>query len=178
MIILVGASASGKTVICKELITTFKMKKFVTTTTRAKRLNEVDGFDYFFISKENFEEKIKNKEFIEYVNYNNNYYGSEKKEIGDNKVIILEPNGLKHFLNMNDKSIVSFYIECKESIREKRMEERQDKKEDIEKRIINDREVFKDELKNKVDFVINSENSSIKELANKIYTLYKEKVSN
>ena len=178
MIILVGASASGKTVICKELIATFGMKKFVTTTTRPKRFNEIDGFDYFFIPKENFEEKIKNNEFIEYVNYNNNYYGSEKKEIGDNKVIILEPNGLKHFLNMNDKSIVSFYIECKESIREKRMEERQDKKEDIEKRIINDREVFKVELKKKVDFVINSENSSIKELSNKIYTLYKEKVSN
>lgn len=177
MIILVGASASGKTVICKELIASFGMKKFVTTTTREKRLNEIDGFDYFFVSKEKFEEKIKHSEFIEYVNYNNNFYGSEKKEIGENKVIILEPNGFKHFLNMHDSTVVSFYIECSESIRIKRMEERKDKKEDIKKRIINDRIVFKDELKKDVDFVINSEKSSIKEIAKEIYTLYKEKIS-
>ena len=78
---------------------------------------------------------------------------------------------------MNDKTFVSFYIDCDEKTRKERMESRLDNKKDIEKRIINDRKVFKDELKNKVDYVINSENSSIKELATKIYKLYKDKVS-
>lgn len=177
MIILVGASASGKTVICKELIESFGMQKFVTTTTRNIRVNEKNNFDYHFISKEEFEKKIKDDEFIEHVEYNENLYGSEKKEIADNKVIILEPNGFYHFLKMNDKTFVSFYIDCDEKTRKERMESRLDNKEDIEKRIINDRIVFKDELKNKVDYVINSENSSIKELAAKIYKLYKDKVS-
>lgn len=177
MIILVGASASGKTVICKELIESFGMQKFVTTTTRKIRINEKNNFDYYFISKDEFEQKIKNNEFIEHVEYNGNLYGSEKKEIADNKVIILEPNGLFHFLKMHNDSIVSFYIECNEEIRKERMIDRKDNKDDIEKRIINDREVFKNELKEKVDFVINSENSTVKDLAEKIYKLYKEKIS-
>lgn len=177
MIILVGASASGKTVICKELINSFGMNKFVTTTTRPKRLNEIDNFDYYFISREEFLKKIKNNEFIEYVNYNNNLYGSEKKEINTNKVIILEPNGLKFFLKLHDKSIVSFYIECDETVRIERMIERKDKKEDIDKRIINDKKVFKEDIKKDVDYVINSEKSTIKELAEKIYSLYNQKIS-
>jgi guanylate kinase len=177
MIILVGASASGKTVICKELIESFGMQKFVTTTTRKIRINEKNNFDYYFISKDEFEQKIKNNEFIEHVEYNGNLYGSEKKEIADNKVIILEPSGLFHFLKMHNDSIVSFYIECNEEIRKERMIDRQDNKDDIEKRIINDREVFKDKLKDNVDFIINSENSTVKELAKKIYKLYKEKIS-
>ena len=177
MIILVGASASGKTVICNELINTFGMKKFITTTTRKIRQNEINNIDYNFISKEEFFEKIKNNEFIEYVEYNNNLYGSEKKHIDNNKVIILEPNGLKHFINMNDKTIVSFYINCDEKIREKRMHERGDNDGDIQKRIINDRSVFTNDLKKEVNFIINSENSSIKDLAKQIYTLYKDIIS-
>ena len=176
MIILVGASASGKTVICNELINTFGMEKFVTTTTRKIRPNEKNNLDYHFISKKEFLEKIKNNEFIEYVEYNNNLYGSEKKHIDNNKVIILEPNGLEHFLKMNDKSIVSFYIDCNETICEKRMHERGDNNEDIKKRIINDRLVFTNNLKKEVNYVINSENSSIKDLAKEIYTLYKNNI--
>ena len=176
MIILVGASASGKTAICKELIETYGFCKFVTTTTRDMRINEIQNVDYHFVTKEEFNNKIKNDEFIEYVTYANNYYGSEKKEIGDKKVIILEPLGLLSYLKMHDKRIVTFYIECKEDVRKKRMEERKDNPLDIEKRLENDKLVFTKDIENEVDFVIDSSSLSIKELADTIYFLYLSKI--
>ena len=64
MIILVGPSASGKTEIVKYLIKYFSYTKFVTTTTRNIRVNEINGVDYNFISTAEFLDKIKNNEFI------------------------------------------------------------------------------------------------------------------
>ena len=61
MIILIGPSASGKTEIAKKLISLFNFKKFVTSNTRSKRVNEVDGVDYYFLTKDAFENKIKEK---------------------------------------------------------------------------------------------------------------------
>ena len=103
MIILVGPSASGKTEIAKILIKEYGYQKFVTTTTRNIRINEKDNVDYHFINKDQFINKIKNDEFIEYVSYNDNFYGTEKKEIDKNKVLIVEPQGLKHFKTLNDQ---------------------------------------------------------------------------
>ena len=178
MIILVGPSASGKTAIALELTKTFGFKKFVTTTTREKKKNEVNHVDYHFVSLDEFLNNIKNNEFIEYVKYNDNYYGSEKKEVDRNKVIILEPQGLKHFLDEHNKTFVSFYITCDPLIREKRMIERGDEKKDIDKRLLNDIFVFDDSLRDIVDFTIDSSSLNVKALAKTIYFLYLSKINN
>ena len=171
MIILIGPSASGKTEIAKKLISLFNFKKFVTSTTRSKRVNEVDGVDYYFLTKDAFENKIKENAFIEYTVYNDNYYGSFKSEIGDNKVLIIEPNGLKAFNEFKSKTDKSFFIKCDENIREKRMLSRGDNPIDIKKRLLNDKNLFNNNLD--VDYVIeNDGNSTLEELAKKIYQLY------
>lgn len=178
MIILVGASASGKTVIGKYLISNFHFKKFVTTTTRDMRLNEKQNIDYHFISKEEFFNRIANNDFIEYTEYNGKLYGSEKKEIATNKILILEPNGLKHYLKLNDKNtIVTFYIKCAKNIRIERMEERKDDEVEIKKRIDNDENIFTDELDSLVDYVVDSSNKNVEEMGNLIYKLYVEKIT-
>ena len=74
MIVLSGASASGKTEVAKILAAKYGLIKVITTTTRPMRVGEVDGKDYFFISKEKFEELIRNDEFVEFTIYNGNYY--------------------------------------------------------------------------------------------------------
>ena len=76
-------SGSGKTTIVKEVRKKFPDLMFsISATTRKKRENEIDKKDYFFISKEEFEEKIKNDEFVEYeLIYDNNYYGTLKSEV-------------------------------------------------------------------------------------------------
>ncbi len=177
MIILCGASASGKSEICKSLCYNFGYVKFVTTTTRAKRVGELDGVDYNFISLEEFENKINNNEFIEYVCYNDNYYGTEKKSIGDNVVLIIEPNGLRKFMQLNDPRIISFFLICDENVRKQRMINRLDKKADIEKRIKNDRINFLIPEDTKLDFLINTSEDSTLTYAQNINELYKNKLN-
>ena len=78
-IVISGPSGVGKGTICNKLFKEINAWYSVSTTTRSPREGEVDGINYYFISKEEFEEKIKNNEFLEYNIYNNNYYGTSKK---------------------------------------------------------------------------------------------------
>ena len=65
MIVLIGASASGKTEAAKMLMAKYGIQKAITTTTRPMRVHEVDGRDYFFVSKEKFDQLIKEDKFVE-----------------------------------------------------------------------------------------------------------------
>ena len=64
-IIISGPSGVGKGTICNKLIDELNAWYSVSTTTRSPREGEIDGVNYFFISKDEFEEKIKNGEFSE-----------------------------------------------------------------------------------------------------------------
>lgn len=174
MIILIGPSASGKTEIAKKLISTFGYKKFVTTTTRNKRAGEIDGVDYYFISVDKFKENLANNKFIETTIYNNNYYGSYKSEMDDNKVLIVEPNGLKAFQSLNDPHIISFFIDSSEEDRYERMLKRGDEINDIKRRLHNDRKLFYENIK--TDFRIINKNKSLEELSIDINNLYLKKI--
>lgn len=176
MIILVGASASGKTEVCKAMCYTYNFKKFVTTTTREKRINEIDGVDYFFVTKEEFEKKIQENKFIEYVEYNGNFYGTEKNQIDDNVILIVEPNGLKEFRKIKNHKIVSFLLISNKNVRKERMIFRGDDLKDIEERLKIDDINFSNKNVKDVDFIIPSDNCGILELTNQIYRLYKEKI--
>ena len=85
MIVLAGASASGKTEVAKELAKKYGITKVITTTTRAMRVNEIHGRDYFFVSKEEFERMVQDGRFVEYTVFNENLYGSTKDQIRPNK---------------------------------------------------------------------------------------------
>ena len=83
MIILSSPSGAGKTTLVK-LIS--KQKKYFTSvshTTRTPRLNEIDGIDYFFIDKSQFQNLINKNEFLEFAEVFKNYYGTSKKNIID-----------------------------------------------------------------------------------------------
>lgn len=172
MIVLVGASASGKTEVCKDLINRYGFKKFVTTTTRQMRVGETNNIDYHFISVCEFNSKVNNNDFIEYVSYSGNFYGSTYDEVGDNKVVILEPNGVNSFYSKLKDKVVIFYLDCDEDVRVDRMRKRKDKEEDIKRRIENDRISFKTNLLKHIDLVINSNNLSIEEISDVIYKSY------
>ena len=83
LIIFSAPSGSGKTTIVKYLLERIPELSFsVSCTTRNKRENEIDGRDYYFLTVEEFQEKIKNKEFIEYEEvYEGQYYGTLHSEI-------------------------------------------------------------------------------------------------
>ena len=111
MIILIGASASGKTEIAKCLASQYGIKKVITHTTRPMRVNEKQDVDYHFVSEEAFLQMQKTNRFVETTFYNGNHYGSSKDEIGLDKCIVLDPEGLKSFLPCKKKpSSLSFWI--------------------------------------------------------------------
>lgn len=176
MIILIGPSASGKTEICKELTSSFHYKKFVTTTTRTIRNNEINGIDYNFVTIDTFKKMIENNEFIEFTQYNDNYYGTEKKYIDDNTVLIVESNGLISFKNSSINNIYAYFLKIDEDIRIKRMELRGDKEESIHSRILHDRFKFNQDIEKYVDLIIEEKDLSIKELATLINDDYKKRL--
>ena len=82
LIIISSPSGAGKTTLCKLLIK--KMKNInlsISYTSRSKRLNEIDGKDYFFINKKKFQSLKKKNFFIETATNFNNLYGSPFRNI-------------------------------------------------------------------------------------------------
>jgi len=81
LLVLSSPSGGGKSTIAKELLAKFENLKFsVSATTRAKRDGEINGVQYHFLKKDEFEEKIKSGEFVEYEQIFGNYYGTLKSE--------------------------------------------------------------------------------------------------
>ena len=176
MIVLSGASASGKTEAAKMLMVKYGITKAITTTTRSMRKNEVNGRDYFFITREQFEQMIKDERFVEYTLYNGNYYGSTKDQIADDRSVVIDLKGIKSYSALNNDRIVTFYLKTSEEMRFKRMLERGDGEEYARKRIENDRLSFAENEIPKVDFRVDSENKTIEQVADEIYRLYCKKL--
>lgn len=76
LIVVSGPSGTGKGTICKELIKKGDVEISVSATTRSPREGEIDGRNYFFLSKETFLEKIDQDGFLEYAEVYGNFYGT------------------------------------------------------------------------------------------------------
>ena len=84
LVVYSGFSGVGKGTIMKEMLKreeSFRLS--VSATTRAPRPGEVDGREYYFITKEKFLSMIDNDEFLEYAQYADNYYGTPQKAVED-----------------------------------------------------------------------------------------------
>ncbi len=101
MIILSSPSGAGKTTLTKKISKNKNYFTSISHTTRPSRPKEKNGKDYFFISKIKFKELIFKKEFLEYANVFNNFYGSSKKivfeklEKGQNVLFDIDWQGTK-----------------------------------------------------------------------------------
>ncbi len=95
LIVISGPSGAGKGTICKALLEKHKnIYISVSATTRSPRNGEVDGVNYYFLSKEVFKEKVEKNGFLEYANVHGNFYGTPKvnveKMLEEGKDVILE----------------------------------------------------------------------------------------
>lgn len=102
LIVISGPSGVGKGTICKKLFEEINAWYSVSFTTRAPREGEIDGVNYFFVTKEEFLKRIDEGEFLEYNYYNDNYYGTSKKivlekmEQGINVFSEIDVNGARN----------------------------------------------------------------------------------
>ena len=76
-----GPSGAGKSTVCKLVREKLGINLSISATSRKPRSGEENGIDYFFLSPQEFEEKIQNGEFLEYANVHGNYYGTLKSEV-------------------------------------------------------------------------------------------------
>ncbi len=125
LIVLSGPSGVGKGTVRKALFNSegHNFSYSVSMTTRAMREGEVDGKDYYFVSKEEFERRIKEGKLLEYTYFCGNYYGTplDKVEEALNKgkelVLEIEVNGCKQVKEkMNDAVTIFVVPPTKESL--------------------------------------------------------------
>lgn len=94
LFVISGPSGTGKGTVCEKLLECEEIFLSVSTTTRDKRANEVDGVTYNYTTTENFQSMIDNDEMLEWAVYSGNYYGTPKKTVEDmlsrGKNVILE----------------------------------------------------------------------------------------
>lgn len=173
LLILSWPSGSWKDTIKKFIENDLQYKNLISTTTREKRIWEIDGINYNFISNEQFNQLIKNWEILEYAEFNNSYYGKQKKDLyklidnNDNIVTILETKGIKNiiknqnlFINNNYEIIIVYLDINKETIKE-RMIIRGDDISKINQRLENnDYEYFQEIKNNYANLIIDTNNSS------------------
>ena len=115
--IISAPSGTGKTTVCKTLKQKLPKLKFsISHTTREPRDNETNGIDYHFISKNNFEEKIKHDKFIEWAKVYQHYYGTafesvdSRKKNGADVLIELDVQGARSLRKLNYKAVFIFIL--------------------------------------------------------------------
>jgi guanylate kinase len=120
IIIITAPSGAGKTSITRHLLKTFpdQLAFSVSAATRQKRGNERDGVDYYFMSVDDFKEKIKHHAFVEWeMVYEGKYYGTLKSEIhriwNEGKVPLLDVDveGAVHVQQQHPENVLSIFVE-------------------------------------------------------------------
>jgi len=165
ILILSGPSGCGKSSLLKELYKQIDDYYFsISTTTRDPRVGEKDGVDYYFVSKDKFEDGIDNHEFLEYASVHHNFYGTSLVPIEDalsqGKLVIFDIDVQGHDLvrnKLNDITTSIFITTPTLEELENRLHSRAtDDEEVIKRRLLNAKEEI--EFLDKYDYVIVNDN--------------------
>ncbi|GAP15560.1 guanylate kinase [Longilinea arvoryzae] len=142
-IVISGLSGVGKDAVIEELLKRgMPLHKVVTATTRAPRVNERDGVDYHFLTKERFQEMIQNNELIECALVYNDYKGVPRRQIQDamasglDVIMRVDVQGARKFRELIPEALLIFITPANEQDwREMLLGRRTDTPEQIERRI-------------------------------------------
>lgn len=137
LIVISGPSGSGKGTICNELVKrNSNLWISISCTTRNMRTGDKEGITYYFLTKEEFETKINNNEFLEYAKYNENYYGTLKSKIeekldkGNDVILEIEVQGALKIKNILPDTIFIFIMPPSMKELKNRLENRHTETED------------------------------------------------
>ena len=180
--IIMGKTCSGKNAVVSELKKR-GWSQIVTYTSRPKRRGEKNGREYWYISEEDFSNKIESGYFAEWKSYDVNgktwYYGSPVDEIinasldDKNNVIILTPQGVVDVLailkrHVADYQINIIYLYANHKTILKRLKARKDKNDSIERRMKADDKDFENAVNIANKIIYNNDSDSVSDVADKI----------
>lgn len=159
LVIVSGPSGSGKSTVTKIVKDRLGIPLSISATTRLPREGEIDGKDYFFLTRDKFEEKIGNDEFYEYANVHGNYYGTLKETVesnlnkGLNMILEIDVQGALIVKEKKNDAVLVFIRTKDMDTLEKRLRNRKtDSEEVIAKRLENALKEL--EYENRYDYTI------------------------
>ncbi len=145
LLIFSAPSGSGKTTLVRYIMNKLDTLVFsISATSRKKRGKEIDGKDYYFLSSDEFREKISKDEFVEWEEvYSERYYGTLKSEVerirnqGKHVVFDVDVVGGDNIMKMYGEEALSIFVmpPSLEVLKERLLERGTDSKEDIQIRI-------------------------------------------
>ena len=177
LFIISAPSGTGKTTICRYLLQQHSdLSLSISTTTRAPREGEINERDYFFTTKEDFKKKIKKKEFLEYAEIFDNYYGTpigfvkNKLSLRTNILFDIDWQGMRQIKKHKSFNITTlFLLPPSIDVLRERLKHRGDSDEQIEKRIGGFRNDA--EKADEYDYIVL--NDELEKTCNIISTIYK-----
>ena len=127
LIVVSGPAGSGKGTVNAQLLTREDFVFSVSATTRAPRPGEQDGVNYYYVSREEFERRIKAGEMLEYTEYCGNYYGTPLKETeavlasGKNLILEIEVEGAMNVKSRYPDAILIMLLPPSHAVQEQRL---------------------------------------------------------
>lgn len=143
LFVISGSSGVGKGTVIKEFLKKHpEFKLSVSCTTRGKREGETHGVNYFFLTPEEFQNCIKNNEFLEWAEFSGNYYGTKKSFVedclknGDNIILEIDTKGALNVKKLMPEAVLIFILPPSFEELEKRLRGRHTETEEaIQKRL-------------------------------------------
>jgi guanylate kinase len=164
MVILSSPSGVGKTTLTKKIQQKYQNFKIsVSHTTRAPRSNEVDGVDYYFVSRQKFENLINENKFYEHAKIFEHHYGTLKKNVNEtivsNDIIFdIDWQGTKQLSKFKNLNLIKIYLitDDKKELKKRLIKRNQNTIEEVEKRFNS----FDEDIKhwNDYDYIIINKN--------------------
>ena len=142
--VISGSSGVGKGTVIKEFLRrnpSFRLS--ISCTTRGKRDGEVDGVNYFFLNKEEFQNCINNNEFLEWEEFSGNFYGTKREfvekclENDENLILEIDTKGALSVKSLMDNAVLIFIAPPSIEELEKRLRGRHTETEEAIQRRLN-----------------------------------------
>lgn len=113
LVVISGPSGAGKTSVCRALKLRPDVEFSVSATTRAMRDGESDGIDYHFLSREDFQRRVAENQFLEWASYNGNLYGTPRwpmdAALARGKTFLLEIE-VKGTRQLRERGVPGLYV--------------------------------------------------------------------
>ena len=145
LFVVSSPSGGGKTSLIAKIFEdprSSNFQKSISDTSRKRRMGDIEGKDYYFVSKEDFELKIQNDQYLEYARVFENYYGTSKEEIKtkfqySNLILELDWQGAYAIKKLFDKAQLIFLLPPSlETLKDRLKKRNLDTSESIEKRFL------------------------------------------